>query len=140
MSWCTQNFNVIVFFHLLICFSNKSFLFPSFFNSEATCFLMPALKEIFQELKDVVLHGDRVSFALLPIRLHLDQHHLDFCMKFFSSQFSANQGTLFEENSNLYRGSSYDSSPSMDSNLTDSPTEPLLPFFQVFRCVMSCRV
>lgn len=79
-----------------------------------------------------VLEEYRVSFALLPIRLHLDQHHLDFCMKFFSSQFSANQGTLFEENSNLYRGSSYDSSPSMDSNLTDSPTEPLLPFFQMF--------
>ncbi|KAG0629237.1 hypothetical protein M758_1G087800 [Ceratodon purpureus] len=79
-----------------------------------------------------VLEEYRVSFALLPIRLHLDQRHLDFCMKFFSSQFSASQGTLSEENLNSSGNSSLSSTPSVSSNLTDSPTEPLLPFFQMF--------
>lgn len=91
---------------------------------------------ISQELKDLILCVSRVSFALLPIRLHLDQRHLDFCMKFFSSQFIASQGTLFEENLNLSRASSFSSTPSVGSNLTDSPTEPLLPFFQVLKCVV----
>lgn len=77
------------------------------------------------------LYLNRVSFALLPIRLHLDQRHLDFCTKFFSSQFGVGQGTLLEENLNLSSRSSLSSTPSVSSNLTDSPTEPLLPFFQV---------
>ena len=102
--------------------------------------LMLVLSMIFQVLKDIILCGNRVSFALLPIRLHLDQRHLDFCMKFFSSQFNASQGTSLEENLNLSRASSFSSTPSVGSNLTDSPTEPLLPFFQVLLCLVFCPV
>jgi autophagy-related protein 2 len=72
----------------------------------------------------------RVSLAFLPIRLHLDQRHVDFCTEFFSPRPSAPRDTnLMDEG--LYHKHSPNGTLPFALEMSESATEPLLPFFQV---------
>lgn len=63
----------------------------------------------------------RLSVMLLPIRLHLDQRHVDFCVEFFSSH---GEVELVHPNN---AGAGARPGP----NGSDMLEEALLPFFQV---------
>jgi autophagy-related protein 2 len=74
----------------------------------------------------------RVSLAFLPIRLHLDQRHVDFCTEFFSPRPSApppRDTNLMDEG--LYHKHSPNGTLPFALEMSESATEPLLPFFQV---------
>jgi autophagy-related protein 2 len=76
----------------------------------------------------------RLFLALLPIRLHLDQHHIDFCINFFSPR----AGPIVPPHSGLVddslypsAGSSINSVPSYESGNPDTANDAFLPYFQI---------
>ncbi|CAM6061747.1 unnamed protein product [Sphagnum tenellum] len=76
----------------------------------------------------------RLFLALLPIRLHLDQHHIDFCINFFSPR----AGPIVPPHSGLVddslypsAGSSINSVPSFESGNPDTANDAFLPYFQI---------
>lgn len=74
----------------------------------------------------------RLSIALLPIRLHLDQRHIDFCIDFFSPrQSSSAAGQSCDEGGYPLAGTPTSGSPELPSDTNGLAEDALLPFFQV---------
>ncbi|CAM6122683.1 unnamed protein product [Calypogeia fissa] len=74
----------------------------------------------------------RLSIGLLPIRLHLDQRHIDFCIEFFSPrQSSSAPGQSSDEGGYSLAGSPISGSPELPPDTNGLVEDALLPFFQI---------
>jgi hypothetical protein len=74
----------------------------------------------------------RLSIGLLPIRLHLDQRHIDFCIEFFSPrQAPSTGGPSPDDRSYPLAGAPSSGTPEPPSDTNGSVEDALLPFFQV---------
>jgi autophagy-related protein 2 len=76
----------------------------------------------------------RLFLALLPIRLHLDQQHIDFCINFFSpcaGPIVPPHSGLVDDSLYPSAGSSINSVPSFESGNPDTANDAFLPYFQI---------
>lgn len=83
----------------------------------------------------------RLSVGLLPIRLHLDQRHIDFCIEFFSPRQSSSAGGLSPEDGGYpIAGAQIVGSPELPPDANGLVEDALLPFFQVRLCSLVSRL
>ncbi|BBN15299.1 autophagy-related protein 2 [Marchantia polymorpha subsp. ruderalis] len=74
----------------------------------------------------------RLLISLLPISLHLDQRHIDFCIQFFSQHRSGTTDvTPRDEAVHPLSDSTSNLASDVSSDINEMTDEELLPFFQI---------
>ncbi|KAL2619934.1 hypothetical protein R1flu_000139 [Riccia fluitans] len=108
---------------------NRSKARPRESSSQAVNFEMDAVRPN----PTAPLEEYRLLITLLPISLHLDQRHIDFCIQFFSARPSINAELATPTDAGAH--SMFDSSSVAASDLSSESNEineeALLPFFQI---------